>query len=331
MLSPSCAVIIPVYNSTKARLTKLDACLASLTRQTTPVVGIVVDDGSPMRRDVELLVKEHGARCRLRYVERTKPQKEANTSAGALNFGFRLVLDADDQILGAKEISEIKALCYIHSDDLLPQSSIEMRMAGLRSGGFAWGRQLIFYEADRTLAPWNRSNAYTLRKPTFTHHSALWSLALLRNAFAYVEREFGQDGIFDTALPCCEDWDASITIADCAKNISMSGSFVDKYVYYYRKHEDSITSSIAMEQWKMAHDRILAKHRLNSSIITIPLLTRDLPWSLFCFLPERRKKTLRGFRDSVKRIIPGRTVAFEFPEEVLADPSLLSYKPKIKT
>jgi hypothetical protein len=272
-----------------------------------------------MRGDVETLVKEHNKHGFLRYIERAKPLGEAKTSAGALNFGIGLVLDADCQILSARESSSIESLCYLHSDDLLPMRSVEHRIRKIKSRGFSYGLQLIFSGADHTILTRSGRPDIFHTKSQFPHHTAMFALDLARKARIFAKERLGQDGIFNIDLPCCEDWDAMLTLAACAKKIHGVGSFVKEYVYYYRKHLDNISGETNGEVANSATRAIALRHNVKQSYFFLERLTYDFPWSLCMWLPEHIKSKFRIFRDGIKRSLLKSKASLAIPADILEE------------
>jgi hypothetical protein len=323
---PSCAVVIPVRCASARRLAYFQACLASAAAQSEAVYCLVVDDGSPMASEVERAVLSRDWPIPPRYVRRAKPPLEAPTSAGALNLGFALALDEGPR--------SIEALCYLHSDDLLPRRSVGARLIAARAGGLAWGRTLVLREKDSTLNLWHENYVDPTRmRPEFTHHSAMWSRQVLEAAVRYSVRRYRATGVFDPSLAAYEDWEASITIAECLNGLSIQGTFVDEYVYYYREQSEGIAGQTPRPVARAAARSLLDKHGLEYSFV-------DPPWGALkkigalrkavARLPEPLKAPLKFARSAAKRILRGRRSRYSFPDALLADPLLRGYRPGLR-
>lgn len=326
MRGPSCAVVIPVRCASARRLAYFKACLASAAGQSLSAYCLVVDDGSPMASEVEQAVLSREWPIPPRYVRRAKPPLEAPTSAGALNLGFALALDEGPR--------SIEALCYLHSDDLLPRRSVEARLTAAISEGFAWGRTLVLRERDSTLNLWHEDYVDSTRmRPEFTHHSAMWSRQVLEAALRYSERRYGAIGVFDPGLASYEDWEASIMIAECLNGLSIQGTFVDEYVYYYREQSEGIAGQTPGPIARAAARSLLDKHGLDYSFVDPPWGARKRRGALrkaASRLPEPIKAPLKLARSTAKRVLRGKRARYSFPEALLADPLLRGYRPGLR-
>jgi hypothetical protein len=140
------------------------------------------------------------------------------------------------------------------------------------------------------------------------------------------KKEFGQDGIFDTSIPCAEDWDATITMANCARRMGLQETFVEDYLYYYRVHTGNISGSVTSAHASFAKSYILRKHSLGGMTIMADAIASDLPWSLFSWVPEPGKARLRPIKLTVKQVLSRLARPAAIPPHVLGDPLLASYR-----
>jgi GT2 family glycosyltransferase len=124
------AVVIPVY-----RATYLADALASVFGQTrTPDEVVVVDDGSPDRRDLQTAIDQHASRVRLLTQNNAGAGAARNKGIGATSAELVAFLDADDRWLPRfleRQVAAISAapgIDLVYSDGLfIGQSALSGR------------------------------------------------------------------------------------------------------------------------------------------------------------------------------------------------------------
>ena len=304
------AVVIPVYATPENhRLDFLGQTLRSVHLQTyRDLVALVVDDGSTA--NVEGFVKDFGY-DKLRYVKRTRSPADLKTASNALNFGIDLCLARSHEVFTSQEASNLAALAYLHSDDLLPPQSVHQRIVALKHDtAFGYGRMVYINSGNRIIdvSRWKGEFGHDTLSG-FPHHSVMWSLEFAERLKEYVIGKYGLDGIFDTRLSHGEDLDVSLSSAEAASQLNLEIVNIPEIVYAYRRHMGTISGSGAAKEYLLSQHRIIeGKHFLPQEaphlrlIRPLQRMAADIPWSLGYMFPEPVKRRMRPIRDIVKEI-----------------------------
>lgn len=293
-------VICPAYvTSQNGRAETLKRALESVCDQTSKAIALVVDDSSPV--DVSQITSQFPQET-VRYVRREKPVNENRTSAGALNHGIDLLLDTPDEVFSESEKSGIKGICYLHSDDRLPEDSIEKRL-GVLNSGFVYGQTNII-DGDRSYKMhYPRSKIQPFKRIfNFPSHTLMWErdfLSILRDR----NKVYFNSGVFDTELTNSEDFVASSTSIMAAHEYSLPIEELDSHIYDYIVNPDSISGTTNHLKRIKSNCYIAKKYGLGNGFLISELLrpmTLDFPYSLLTYLPEETKSKLRPLRDKLK-------------------------------
>lgn len=303
MSKDTTAVIIPTYVNSENRFSFFKQTIASLVRQTSPVVGIIVDDGSPMSDCVKNIVNFYNFKGNLRYVKRPRKETDLHTASNAINFGLDLTLDLSSGIFSSEEQHRLAYAAYLHSDDMLPDNGIAKRVAAIKDGGFVFSKMLIIDDVNRPKTISGNVDSLKRNAQGFPHHSSLWSLNFLQDVKDYVAETYNQESIFDSRICFGEDRDVSLSSLETLTKTGQTFTFVPSISYFYRAQEDSITGRSTNELISHDHRLIASKHGFPIQESTSNRLFCDMPWSLFYFLPPTLKKHFRGPRDYVKRVL----------------------------
>ena len=159
----------------------------------------------------------------------------------------------------------------------------------------------------------------------FPNQTLMWQYSFLKTLREYNTEKKGIEGVFDPALTCCEDLDASTSSLTLSQKHHRGIAFDDSIGYFYICHPDSITGNHSSKQWMTYRAQMIKNHTngLFSGIISDLLvakivLTADMPWSLMHFLPEPIKARLRGPRDSIKKALHVPTTLSQRVDQVLS-------------
>lgn len=300
-----CVTIVPAYIDSEERSKYLPQALLTIVNQSYPTVGLVIDDDSPKPYDVESIVNSTNANGMLRYVKRQRQSNDLHTASNALNFGIDLILERKDGIFISSEKDNIRGICYLHSDDLLPKESNLNRIKSTAKSGFSYA---YTYVVDSNLKP-IFIHGCGPRIPghafSFPHHSVMWSFDFLSELRSYTMAKYHQNGLFDCSITCGEDRDVSLSALELCRKIGKRPSHLGRIGYIYRLHKRTVSGATTNSQKLLEKKFINRKHGLRSDSLSIALsrLTFDLPWSIATFLPEICKAPLRKFREKAKQII----------------------------
>ena len=298
------AIVVPVYATEEnMRLNYMCQTLESVANQTfKDIVCIVVDDDSKV--DVEGFVSGFN-NPKFRYVRREKKDGELKTASNALNMGFGLAMDKSSDVFSSREAQDLAAICYLHSDDLLPRSSVAKRLKQLDAKAPFVFSNIITINAEGNVLgeiAWAFPNVKKSNLRRFPHHSSMWSIDFAKSIRDYVACHYSSEGIFDPQLSHYEDRDASISAVETANDIGASIKHIASPLYVYRLHESSISRDPEREvRILVQRPYVEGKHNLqayHAPIIQHMML--DLPWSVFYALPEGVKSRIRPIKDAVK-------------------------------
>ena len=311
--APSClspmtvAVITPVYATPEnGRLGLLRKTMESVRGQTAPYVHLIVDDGSPINVK-EVIDGQHNPN--VKYMQRERKSDDQKTSANAINAGIEQCLSNEGSVLTPKETSAIKAITYLHSDDLYTPNSLQSRMDHLGNNGMVY-TDIACVENNKVsrVVIGGEEDASSLLKPEklfqFPHHTAMWRRDFLQYTRDYATRFWGQKGVFDPSLRCAEDFDATISFLQAAGEGDYGIRYVPEFSVLYRSHDAAMhTSTGTLERFDQLNG-IFSKHfgdMYNMADVISMRLGADLPWSLLTFLPEKMKDKLRPIKNRIKR------------------------------
>jgi glycosyltransferase involved in cell wall biosynthesis len=283
--------------------------LRSLERQEHPFVAVVVDDGSPKRREVRDIAASLDNRFRL--LERVRQPSDLATASNALNAGFEFILETE---------KSVGALCYLHSDDMLPPESLRNRFESLSQlNPMVYGRSVLIDEKSRVVGYYGSGKAPSKSAYYFSHHTSLWERDFLLDLRDYMHKKYGQESIFDGRITNGEDWDVTLSSLELLNDEQKTSYFVHTPSYYYRIHQLNITGETLGSERSKDIGFINEKHHISWKDRTFPRLAADLPWSMGTFLPEPAKRLIRPVRNGVKRMIFG-----DIKSMLLSDPLLSS-------
>ena len=247
-----CGVVIPIYADNAQRVAYLRTALQSLSRQQAPFVGVVVDDGSPLSQQISQTV----ASCndaRLRYFKRAKPEFEAKSSSGPINYGIEL-LQSKEALCTTEKFS---SFCYLHSDDMFSQDSLTQRLDKLDQNGIVHSGILLVNAQNK---PRKVSRGETQSPFAMRHWTLLWSAYALDKTLEYTS-QFGH-GLFDPSLAACEDLDATISTT-CAVQDQV---YSDSISYYYREEGvDRISAYVSKADQRAIRELVEQKHGFEKS------------------------------------------------------------------
>ena len=293
-------IVIPVHAKTQTRVKYFEECLKSLAMQKGEYVAVVVDDGSPKSEVIRGIVDRLG-NANVRYVFREKGQEELHTSSNAVNYGIELLLDSSSGVLSRSELSSLASVCYLHSDDCLPNMTVSSRSVSTSTESFSYANMIV-KDAELNTLMMAKPSKFSLRTGDgFTNHTLTWGIKFLKRVIEYNYNKYGYANIFDPNITCNEDRDASLSTFECAREIGVIGNnYRRMFTYIYRRQLDSITGIHGPELMKKYRDIVSEKHGLSKLHLKYYRLIQDVPWSLMTFMPEEFKSIFRPIRDYIR-------------------------------
>jgi glycosyltransferase involved in cell wall biosynthesis len=231
-MPPLVSIITPAYKAARY----IGATLESIQAQTMKNWEcIVVDDGSP---DDSAAVAERYAALDSRI--RILRQQNAGPSA-ARNNGF------------CQSSPDSQFITFMDSDDLWVPDALETLLVEIEQfpeaigahgladfidaegreldpGAFAaFGRRRLGFDGKRIIE-WDAC------KPT-TFETLVWTCSLYPPGVLLARRSaYARAGLYDTAMPLCEDWDMAIRLSRFGEI-----RFVNKIILGYRRHSTNIS------------------------------------------------------------------------------------------
>ena len=239
---PRVSVVIPVYNRGKY----IAETIGSVLGQTVKDVEIIaVDDGS--KDESRSVLDSFGSA--IQVIEH--PNRGNRGQSASINLGMRAargefiaVLDSDD-VWAPEKLARQLAYFDAHPD------------VGLVYGN-GWvidgeGKRLYpFYQPD------HREDS-DVNRVLLDCYFLLPSNSLVRTAV------FRKAGWFDESFRAAQDHDMAIRIAEITRL-----AYLNEFIFYYRRHEDSISVKNADRRWKngfLILDRAAARHAYPASVV----------------------------------------------------------------
>lgn len=234
-----------------------------------------------------------------------------------MNLGFDYCLKKSKDVFTRGEAENLRAVTYLHSDDLLATDSLANRINEL-GNGMVFSKMTSFDKDGKIIHIFQVPglDKHSLLKKEnglfgFPHHTLMWDLRFLQYATGYAARKYNQEGIFDNRFWCEEDRDATTTSLEAAVEGNYSVKRLPVITVLYRFHDESIRGSTSKEMRDRQHQIFSWKHfgkPYNSDFrLGVQTMFNDLPWSLFACLPESVKAPLRPAKEKLKRAALGYT------------------------
>ena len=288
-------VICPVHLSNSDHISYFERMLTSVERQSERPLCVIVDDGSKI--DVGGILKRFDSAI-FRYVRREKSPKDLRTSSNAMNVGFDQLFEKKS-MLTEKERSEVCALAFVHSDDYLPEGSLDIRLKELdESKGFVWGDRL-YVNSRNEVVNFYKTGFYASNPLDdmfgFPNHSIMWSRSFLEKLKTHRAEHHGAENIFDENVTGFEDLDVTLASFQLARSMNLTPTYTGYVDYIYTNHEDTISGTLSSKN-QDKYRKVLMDRYSNAGTgfrYYWNQLTADLPWSLFHHLPEWFKKPFR--------------------------------------
>jgi len=221
MIDNKVSVIIPAFNRGKYIRQTVDSVL----NQTYPNFElIVVDDGST--DDTRQILEEYGERIRIGE----HPQRANRGQSASINLGL--------------EYANGEYVAILDSDDYWEPDKLEAQVAYLEKHpdiGLVYGNGTAVNE--------NGDFLYDIFAPGHQERNIpdnvlLDCYFLVPNNSLVRGEVFEKTGGFDESLRSAQDHDMGIRIAEVARL-----GYIDKPVYHYRRHSESISSKKADLRW----------------------------------------------------------------------------------
>lgn len=284
---PLVSVIIPAYNRVKYIQHTVDSVLGQTY---SPIELIVVDDGSS--DGTYELLQEYGDRLRLL----THPARENKGQSAAINLGMKYASG--------------KYLAILDSDDFWAPNKLEVLIPFLEANpdiglvysngyGVSATGEILYEFLPRDHQETNDPNRVLLDCYT-----------LLPNNSVIRKDVIDKVGVFEETFRAAQDHDMLIRLAENTKF-----AFVPDFLFYYRRHSDSISSKNALSRWRNGFEilkrakarypyrkstlrkrRALLNYRLGETYLKAGSKVRAIPYFLFAGVldPVRSIKVLTG-------------------------------------
>ena len=142
------AIITPYYTKLddkgfSKRKEYLDETIRSVKSQITPLLHVIVDDGSELNV-AEEIAREHDPR-NLVIIKRQRGTKDKLTCTNALNFGLECTLN---NRLPTVDTKQIEYFTFLHSDDLVVNLNSRVKEMQDNNLGFIYTDAIIFKDPD---------------------------------------------------------------------------------------------------------------------------------------------------------------------------------------
>ena len=292
-------VVTPVYNTPdRNRMGYLVDAVDSALAQDIDYTFLIVDNGSTDEETLDFYETINDPRVRVERIGRTPEQK--GTPSVSLNFGFNLLFNEGHS-----------AFCYLHSDDLLTQGSLERRVNAL--GGFAMVYGRMGYYDDREVKvgtyPTRNHQSPDVMISAFPHHSSMWSRKLMG---LMLSDKYRKGEIFGLDVKSCEDFDCTLFSRKIIERGELTLGFVDACLYVWMDHDGNISHSITSFEHEMDVRYIYRKngYRDPDGSFLMKNLRRPGFW-----LPESVKQELRPLKNKINKF----TFGFMFNDSQLVD------------
>jgi len=116
---------------------------------------------------------------------------------------------------------------YLCEDDWLPVNSIKDSVEGIQGHDFIHGKAYGYFN-QRTIIPYEPKIKYPTLEQNATKN------VIHGGSLMYRKSVFQRIGMFDESLDCAEELEMNLR---CLQS-GMSIGYVDKFLYYYRRHEE---------------------------------------------------------------------------------------------
>ncbi|MDP3919108.1 MAG: glycosyltransferase family A protein [Nanoarchaeota archaeon] len=299
-------VVTPVYNTpdrdrTRYLVDTVDSALA----QNLDYTFLIVDNGSTDQDTLDFYETIRDSRVQIERIGRRQGQK--GTPSRSLNFGFNFLFDEG-----------YDAFCYLHSDDLLTEDSLERRMEKLDEGdGMVYGRTALLFDSGLKYRNFpdedENVNSVNVLRNGFPHHSSMWARRMMDELL-----KSKQGILFDENVEANED--IGVTLY-CRRFIERGFDlgFADDVVYVWRDHPGNITNSVSAKVQRQQSIYAYEQNGLeHPSEYTWKHTIKHLGSR---FIPYRFKEPLRPLRDKISEITNGRL----FPSKPLRKVDLNPY------
>lgn len=219
---PKVSVIIPCYNRGKFIAETVESAL----NQTYPNIELIVVDDGCTDNSREILE---------RYADHIKimehPGRVNKGQSSGINLGLRnacgeyiAILDSDDLFASKKIATQIEFL----------ENHLQF--------GLVYANGMLIDECGKRLYPLFDS----AHAPPTCPEDVLLNCCFNLPSNALIRRSaFEKVGFFDESLRTAQDHDMAIRLVE----VVLPG-YIDQILWYYRRHQGSISSTRAMERWK---------------------------------------------------------------------------------
>ena len=295
-------VVVPVYNTPDRNRTGLFRdTVASALAQDYDYTLLIVDNGSTDEATLDFYETLDDSRVRIEKIGRVLGQR--GTPSVSLNFGFNWLYD-----------NSADAFCYLHSDDLLLEDSLEKRVGELAEGNdMVYGRAVLMLNNKLFL------NKYPERDFTnpqvlssgFPNHTSMWSRDMMGRMLE------GRQELFNLSMKANEDADVTLYSRRLLVEGNLGLGFLDEPVYVWRDHEGNISNAIGgLESTRQTRFAYRNNGLDYPSHLTLKgCLKRPGFW-----LPRTVKSRLNPLKNKIRRLSGGRLYEKSYHEELDIDP-----------
>lgn len=282
-------VVTPVYNTPKNNRSEyFKDTTASVLAQDCDFTWLVVDNGSTDEQTLDFYESIHDPRFNLHRIGRMGDEK---TPSRALNYGFNWLYNTNHQ-----------TFCYVHSDDLLTQKSLEWRLERISDSEMIYGKVGYFSSGSlstKQYPPKGRNpSSLDLMNDLFPHHTSMWS----RDLFGLM---LGQKSgeLFDESIVASEDMGVTLISRRVMEKERFNLGFVDEMLYIWINHEGNITNNTPRKELEEVTVQTYREFEFDE--LVVPRWKLHLTRPGF-FLPESVKRGIRPLTKRLNRLFFGK-------------------------
>lgn len=278
-------VATPIHATPENKRGRLfEETISSMAKQSIPYSWYIVDDGSSCQYTKELLAELNQETNIFVYPRQKSPNEILSASFG-MNIAFQNLL----------RDSSIGAFCYLHSDDLLPEYSLDSRVKLLNNNyDMAFGSIHILTQQFDYIKHAKITDSTILGR-SFPHHTSMWNRKIMEQLFSLRNGK-----LFDERIASGEDLAVTLLSKKLLESDNYRLGYVSSPVYVYRNHELNISHMITDEELSQSKASLASDYFVDGSSqkSLIQKIWSLVPLSVRKMVPRNVKVKLKNATDS---------------------------------